>query len=228
VVHGLFETAAAEPGKTAGAISAPWHGRRLASVVGMIPFAGGLLGGITYSVQSAHVRKVKQVFNSKGEFPIRVQFTDVVLPGPLLGEFQCDPNGPIFQDEKALRDYIEGYGLIKETNICFAITCFYERQPSVATTLRKKISENLAMVLEVAKGLRGDYGLLAVKDCNVYSGDEVPDSFALYELVRERLRTRDDTRSDAHSVGKQQPKRIWKRRVTRTWTRDQPSPGWAH
>jgi hypothetical protein len=189
----------------------------------MAALAAGLLGGVTYLVQMDHVRKVNQAFNSHAELPIRVQITDVVLPGLLYGEFQRDPNGPIFQDEKALRDYLEEHGLVKDVYIFFANASFYERQHSVATTWRRKISENPAMVLEVAKGLRGEDGLLAVKGCNVYSGDEVPDAYALYELAAARLRTRDDNRSDVRRVGKEQPERIGKRRVTTTSPGSEPT-----
>jgi hypothetical protein len=119
-----------------------------------------------------------------------VQLTDVVLPGPLYREFKRDPSGPIFQDEKALREYLEEHGLMKEAYIVFVSSSFYERQHPVTKTWRKKISENLAMVLEVARGLRREDGLLAAKVCNVYSQDEVPDDYALYERAAARLRTR--------------------------------------
>jgi hypothetical protein len=197
--HQSFGSTPAGPGETQGATSAPWGGWRLASLVANTGLAAGLLGGIACLVDYL---RFKPPFNSGVERPIRVQMTDVVLPGPLYRAFKRDPTGPTFQDEKALRDYLEEHGLMKEAYIAFVSTSFSERQRPVTKTWRKKISENLAMVLEVARGLRREDGLPAAKVCNVYSEDEVPDTHTLYERVEARLRTQDDNKSDVRRVGK--------------------------
>jgi hypothetical protein len=117
---------------------------------------------------------------------------------------------------------------MKEASICFAVNYSYKSQLSEIMTWRQKISSDPAMVLEVAKGLRGGNHPWVVRGTIVHSGHEVPDTDTLDELVRARRSARDATSFGEYSVGKQQLRRMWKRRVTTTSSGSQRSPDPAH